>query len=262
MVETSGPVFAGKTGIVTGGASGIGRAVAEQILAEGGSVVVVDVDADALGWTDGHALSIPLVGDVTSEKTNRVMIETAASRFGGVHAVVLNAGLAVSGPIEPLDLDEFDRAIAVNLRAVLLGIRASIHALRGGGAIVVTASVSGLGGDPNMWPYNAAKGGAVNLVRSASLDLAHQGIRVNAVCPGPIRTPMTAGIESLPEIREDLRSRIPLQRWGEPEEVARVITFLASDHASFVTGAIVPVDGGSTANSGQFMPPSVSAAPR
>ena len=123
----------------------------------------------------------------------------------------------------------------------------------------MTASVSGLGGDPNMWAYNSAKGGAVNLVRSAAIELAAQEIRVNAVCPGPIRTGMTAPIHAqAPAIAETLRRHIPLQRWGEPEEVAAVIAFLISPEASFVTGAIIPVDGGVTANTGQFLPPEKS----
>jgi len=108
-----------------------------------------------------------------------------------------------------------------------------------------------------MWPYNAAKGGVVNLVRAVSIDLAQHGIRVNAVCPGPIKTGMTAAINEIDEIREGLRSHIPLGRWGEAKEVASVINFLVSDEASFVNGAVIPVDGGVTANTGQFLPPQV-----
>ena len=106
-----------------------------------------------------------------------------------------------------------------------------------------------------MWPYNAAKGGAINLARAMAIDLAQYGIRVNAVCPGPIKTGMTAAINEIEEIREGLRSHIPLQRWGESEEVANVINFLVSEEASFVNGAVIPVDGGVTANTSQFLPP-------
>jgi len=124
----------------------------------------------------------------------------------------------------------------------------------GGGRIVVTASTSGIGGDPNMWAYNTSKGAVINLVRAAAVDLGADAITVNAVCPGPTETAMTARIGSLPEVYESLRRRIPLQRWGRPEEIAAAIAFLASPESSFINGAVLPVDGGVTANTGQFMP--------
>jgi meso-butanediol dehydrogenase / (S,S)-butanediol dehydrogenase / diacetyl reductase len=157
-------------------------------------------------------------------------------------------------------MDEADRVLEVNLRGVILGIRAALPALRagGGGAIVVTASISGLFGDPSMWAYNASKGGVINLVRSVAIDLANEGIRVNAVCPGGIAgTGMTSPMEEhAPDHFEEMRSHVPMQRWGRPEEVAAAITFLLSDDASFVTGVALPVDGGVTAGTGQFRTPS------
>jgi meso-butanediol dehydrogenase/(S,S)-butanediol dehydrogenase/diacetyl reductase len=251
----------GRVAVVTGAASGIGRAFAEQWLASGGSVVVVDLDEAGLAWVDDadesdRVLAIP--GDVTAQATNEAMVDAAVRRFGGLDALVLNAGLPSTGSIDGLDIDLFDRVLAVNLRAVVLGLRAALSALRDSDAasVVVTASVSGLGGDPGMWAYNAAKGGVVNFVRAASLELASQGIRVNAVCPGPIRTGMTRPLtDAAPAVAELLRRNVPLQRWGEAGEVAAVIAFLASRAASFVTGAIVPVDGGISANTGQFQPP-------
>ncbi len=135
----------------------------------------------------------------------------------------------------------------------MLGVRAALPALRKADrpAVVVTASVSGLGGDPGLWAYNTAKGGVANFVRAAALELGREGIRINAVCPGPTHTGMTADIRQSP-VYDELRRHIPLGRWGEPEEIAAVITFLGSPAASFVNGAMVPVDGGVFAGTGQF----------
>ena len=249
----------GRVAIVTGAASGIGRAVTERLLADGGCVVAVDVAAGALAWTD-EVRDAPrlatVAGDVTSIETNVAAVALAIERFGRLDAAVFNAGVSMSGDLLDLPMEEFDRAIAVNVRAVALGIRSVVPALRDGGRgrIVVTASTSGIGGDPNLWAYNTAKGAVVNLVRAAAVDLGADGITVNAVCPGPTETPMTSRLQSLPELHEELRRAIPLQRWGRPEEIAAVIAFLTSADASFITGAIVPVDGGVTANTGQFRP--------
>jgi len=249
--------------VVTGAASGIGRALCERLAAGGASVVAVDLDAERLAWTEGVERIVSLAGDVTQESTNQGMVSLAVEEFGRLDAVALNAGLPSSGALESLPMADFDRVLEVNLRGAVLGTRAAIPALReaGGGAIVVTASVSGLGGDPNMWAYNAAKGGVINFVRAAAMDLARDEIRVNAVCPGPIHTGMTAAIESAaPAMHEALRTHIPMQRWGEATEVAAVIAFLASRDASFVTGAIVPVDGGVSSGTGQFLPHPVSTS--
>jgi meso-butanediol dehydrogenase/(S,S)-butanediol dehydrogenase/diacetyl reductase len=248
----------GRVAIVTGAASGIGKATAMQLLEGGASVVAVDLDAEALAWTESEDRVVAFPGDIASEDVNRAMVETALGDFGGLDALVLNAGLPSTGAIDALPLESFERVLDVNLRGVVLGVRAALPPLResASAAVVVTASVSGLGGDPGMWAYNTAKGGAVNFVRSASLELASQGIRVNAVCPGPIRTGMTRPLtDAAPQVAELLRRQVPLQRWGEAEEVASVIVFLASPAASFVTGAIVPVDGCVHANTGQFQPP-------
>ena len=244
----------GRAAAITGAASGIGRAFAERVLAAGGRVLAADMDAAALAWTREHPHAFALVGDVTEEQTNAELARQARERFGALHALVLNAGLPQRGPIEDLPLADFDRALAVNLRAVVLGLRAALPLLceSEAPAVVVTASVSGLGGDPGLWPYNAAKAGAINLVRAAALDLAPRGIRVNAVCPGPIHTAMTRGVRETPQLYQSLRANIPLRRWGEPGEVAAAMDFLASPAASFITGAILPVDGGLTANTGQF----------
>jgi meso-butanediol dehydrogenase / (S,S)-butanediol dehydrogenase / diacetyl reductase len=247
---------AGRVAVITGSASGIGRAAAERFVSEGGQVVAVDCAAEALGWSEANPDIAMLAGDVTDPALNHAAVVLALERFGRLDAIVLNAGIPMSGDLLTMPMAELDRVLDVNVKAVVLGIRAAVPAMRevGGGSIVVTGSTSGIAGDPGMWPYNTSKGAVVNLVRATSLDLAADNIRVNAVCPGPTRTGMTARIQSVPAVDEALRLRIPMQRWGLASEVAAVINFLASSDASFVTGAIVPVDGGITANTGQFNP--------
>jgi meso-butanediol dehydrogenase/(S,S)-butanediol dehydrogenase/diacetyl reductase len=244
--------------LVTGAGDGIGRATAEALVEQGGSVVAMDRAEGALGWAEGRERLVSYVGDVTSEGTNLAAVALAEERFGRLDVAVFNAGVSASGPLESLDLAVLDDAIDVNVRGVVLGLRAALPAFRraGSGSVVVTASVTGLGGEPLRWPYAVAKAGVLNLVRSVAIDLALDGVRVNAVCPGPILTGMSRHIaEQDPDRFESLRRAVPLQRWGEAREVAEVIVFLASPAASFVTGVAVPVDGGVTAGSGQALPP-------
>lgn len=253
----SGARFDGRAFVVTGGASGIGRATVERLAGEGAGVVAVDLDAARLDWADALDVVEVVEGSAADEVVNDAAVGRAVERWGRLDGIVCNAGVTGTPPLDG-DLSVFDRTMDVNVRGVLLGIRAAVPALRdaGGGSIVAIASTSGMRGDPAMWAYNASKGAVINLVRAMALDLAHERIRVNAVCPGPTRTGMTHRlINEAPAVGDAIVARVPMQRWGEPEELAAVITFALSDDASFVTGAVIPVDGGVTASTGQFAPP-------
>jgi meso-butanediol dehydrogenase/(S,S)-butanediol dehydrogenase/diacetyl reductase len=251
-----------RVAIVTGGASGIGRATVERFVEQGYGVVAVDRSAVAFDWLEEDSTQVAvLAGDVTDPATNDDAVAVAIGRFGRLDVAVFNAGVSMGGDLIDLAMEEFDRAMDVNVRAVALGIRAVTPTMRKqgeGGRIVVTASTSGIGADPRMWAYNTSKAAVINLARSAAVDLGADGITVNAVCPGPTETAMTSGLAAMPEVHDELRRRIPMQRWGRPEEVAAMIAFVASSDASFVNGAVIPVDGGITANTGQFSPGSRS----
>jgi meso-butanediol dehydrogenase / (S,S)-butanediol dehydrogenase / diacetyl reductase len=259
MTEPDTAESIGRVAIVTGAASGIGRATVERLVRTGGHVVALDRDSTHFGWVSDNGLDASvelIVGDVTSAEVNAHAVAAALDRFGRLDAAVFNAGVSMGGDLLELPMQDFDRAIDVNVRAVALGIRAVVPVMRAqrAGRIVVTASTSGIGGDPNMWAYNTTKGAVINLVRAASVDLGADGITVNAVCPGPTETGMTSRLQQLPDAHESLRRAIPLQRWGQPDEIAAVIAFLTTQDASFVNGAVIPVDGGITANTGQFTP--------
>lgn len=242
--------------LITGAASGIGRAAVLALLERGYRVVATDLGTPPAAGDAGRYLA--LEADAGDPADNERMVAAATEHFGGVDALVLNAGVTGVGAVDTFPLEDFDRIVTVDLKGPLYGVRAALAALRastGPRSIVVTASTSGLGGDPGMWAYNAAKAGVINLVRSLALDLGPEAIRINAVCPGPTVTPMTEGLRTTaPELAAELTAAIPLQRWGRAEEVAEAIAFLVSPAASFITGVALPVDGGVTATNGQFRP--------
>jgi NAD(P)-dependent dehydrogenase (short-subunit alcohol dehydrogenase family) len=248
-----------RVAVVTGAASGIGRAAVNRLHADGWAVLGVDLDAEALGSIgDLGEQAGACIADISTEDGNAAMVSTAIARYGALDGLVLNAGLGTAGSIESQSIDDLDRVLAVNVRGAILGLRAALPALRAGdrSAVVVTASVSGMHGDPGMWAYNTSKGGILNFARAAAIDLGREGIRVNAVCPGPIGgTRMTEPLERhAPDLYEEMRSHVPLERFGRPEEVAATIAWLLSDDASYVTGVALPVDGGVTASTGMMRP--------
>ncbi len=250
--------------VVTGAAAGIGRATVELFAERGYGVVAVDPDRAGLAELDTIKNVVTLEGDVSTEKTNVEAVRLAVEHFDRLDAAVLNAGIGGAPPIEaPGAMEQLDRVHAVNVRGAALGIRAAAPALRaaGGGAIVVTASGAGLRGDPYTWAYNATKAAAINLVRSAALDYGYQGIRINAIAPGITLTPRTAPVKHDPRLFANINRRIPLGRWGDPREQAQVIWFLATPESSYITGAVIPSDGGLTASNGFLLPPTYDGEP-
>lgn len=236
--------------VVTGGGSGIGRALCDRLLIAGHYVVAVDLDEECLAWTAEIGDAVALVGDIATEATNERMIALADNHYGRLDGIALNAGINFAGTVDEQPIDRIDDVLRINLRGQLLGMRAAIPALRnaGGGSIVLTASMGGLVGMVGRSAYGMAKAGLVNLAKTAAMELGGEGIRVNAVCPGPIETGLSEGVEQArPEFYRFYAQSTALKRFGKPDEVAAVIEFLLGSASSYVTGAAIAVDGGTTA---------------
>lgn len=243
--------FRDKIVLVTGAGSGVGKAAALAFAAEGGKIAVVDIDEAAAKQVAKEIgdNAIALNADVTSADAVDSMIDTCVSHFGRIDVAFNNAGTGGKlAPIWDTTLTEWRRVIAVNLESVFLCMRAEARAMMrsGGGTIVNMSSVSGLIAAPGMSEYAASKHGVVGLTKAASLDLIAHGIRVNAVCPGVIDTPMLAGAVKNPQIIEQLKAAIPINRIAKPDEIARAVLFLSSDDSSYLVGHAMPIDGGAS----------------
>jgi len=246
--------FEDKVVVVTGAASGIGAATARRFASEGALLVLGDLDGDGGSDVAKQCERAEFVRtDVTKLEEVEALMQCAVDRFGHIDIVFNNAGILEPGTLPDVEPADWHRIIDVDLNSVFYGCRAAIPHLRnaGGGSIVNTASISGIGGDYAMPGYNAAKAAVVNFTRSIACEHADQNIRVNSVCPGPIETPMTAAVSQMPELAEEYAKVIPMARLGQPEEIAGVVAFLASDDASYMTGAAIVIDGGLTACTGQ-----------
>lgn len=247
--------FSGKVVLATGAASGIGAATVRRFAAEGARLWLGDLDQEAgdkLAAELGENVGFQRV-DVREREQVEAFTEAAVERHGRLDVVFNNAGIGHWAQTPDLDPEVWHDVIAVDLHAVFYGCRAAIPHLRraGGGAIVNTASISGIAGDYGFAAYNAAKAAVINYTRTLAIDHGEEGIRANAVCPGIIDTPLARSLLDQPAVAEEYRQRVPLGRPGRPEEVASVVTFLASDDASYLTGAAIVVDGGITAHTGQ-----------
>ena len=245
-----------KVAVITGGAGGIGRAAGELFVAEGANVLLVDLHeaglADACDQIGSNRVSA-CVADVTRWQDNQAMIAAATERYGGVDIFLANAG--IEGDVQSIvDYDErrFDAVMGVNVKGPFLGLKAAIPAIerRGGGSIVITSSVAGLTGTANFSAYTTSKHAVIGLMRSAALECADKHIRVNTVNPSPVETRMMRSLEEgfLPgaatQAKQQLMASIPVGRYAEPEEIAKLMLFLASDESAFVTGSVYRVDGG------------------
>ena len=257
----------GKVAVITGAAGGIGQAAARLFAEEGAKVALVDLDEAALQEvvrSIGEDRSSYTVADVTQPDQSQAYVNAAVNRWGGIDALLANAGIeGTLSTIPDYPIDVFDRVMAVNVRGVWLGIKYAVPAMRerGGGSIVITSSTAGIGGTPEMSAYTTSKHAVIGMMRTAAMEGASLGIRVNTVNPAPIETRMMRSIEEMRVAafddstitvdlaKESFAERIPLRRYGNPEEVARLMLFLASDDSSFCTGGVYMVDGGRSAGS-------------
>jgi NAD(P)-dependent dehydrogenase (short-subunit alcohol dehydrogenase family) len=239
--------LAGKVAIVTGGASGIGRASVERFVEEGATVVVADIDAEA-----GEALAAALGAHAAFKRTDvsdadqvQALVDFTVERFGGLHVMSNNAGVASSMTrFLHDDLSDFIRVVEINLLGVLLGTQRAARHMKahGGGSIINTSSTAGINAGAGLITYRATKAAVIHGSRSIAVDVAQYGVRVNCLVPGQIRTAMTTyDMDSVMKLTQ------PLPRHGRPEDVAEAAVFLASDRSAHITGVVLPVDGGTTA---------------
>ncbi|MEM7024729.1 MAG: SDR family oxidoreductase [Pseudomonadota bacterium] len=242
----------GKSALITGGTSGMGLATAQRFVAEGAKVTVTGGSQESVAVAKaelGETAQIIRSDGANAEDITGLLAEIRA-HYGTLDVLFLNAGIARFAPVAATEIAEFDRQIALNCRGVWLGLQAAIPMLSDGASVIVTTSIANRSGAPNAGAYAASKAAAAQIVRTAAKELAGRAIRVNALSPGPIDTPIIDKLGLPPEQLEGLRgqiaSSVALGRFGRPEEIAATALFLASDEASFITGQEIIVDGGAS----------------
>jgi 3-oxoacyl-[acyl-carrier protein] reductase len=237
-------LLAERVAVVTGAGQGIGREIARSLRSFGANVVLADIDVDAAKAAAEEVGGLGLACDVTSEEQVRAVVADTVGAFGRLDVFVNNAGVTRDASLKKMTVDQFDTVITVHLRGTWLGVREASAVMREAksGSIINISSLSGKSGNPGQTNYSAAKAGIVGLTKAAAKELAHHNVRVNAVQPGLIRTPMTAAMP--PEVFAEREAAVPMKRAGEPAEVAGAVVFLASDLASYITGTVIEVGGG------------------
>lgn len=250
--------YEGSVIMVTGGGTGIGRAVARGFLQQGATVVVVGRTAHTLEETlEGQdaARALAIVADITSRAAVETAVATVLDRFARLDVVVASAGTSEASAIEDFEDEAWERMRSVNLDAFITLTRATVPALKSShGNLVAISSIAGMGGDWKQFAYNATKGAVNAMVQSLALDLGAEGVRVNAVAPGFTASALTQDRLDDPDFAERLMDRIALRRVATPEDIANCVLFIASPDAGYITGAIIPVDGGTTASCGTPRP--------
>jgi NAD(P)-dependent dehydrogenase (short-subunit alcohol dehydrogenase family) len=239
----------GNVAIVTGGSTGIGKAIAETYLTHGADVVVSNRTEES-GRATAEELGCEYVQcDVSEYGEVEALVEATVEKFGRLDTIVNNAGIGHAASLEEMSIEDWQRVLRVNLDGVMYGSRAALpHLKETEGSIVNVASIYGLVAGPGAPAYSAAKGGVVNLTREIAVDYAPANVRANCICPGFVETPMTDDYLDQEQFYEFVRGETPLGRVAQPEEISGLAAFLASDEASYITGANIPVDGGWTAH--------------
>jgi NAD(P)-dependent dehydrogenase (short-subunit alcohol dehydrogenase family) len=242
----------GKTAVVTGGSSGIGYATARKIKELGAKVIITGRNPEAVDKAAGEIGAVGLVADQASLGDTDALVEFAKEELGGVDVLFINAGIAAFAPVEHLTEEQFDATMNINFKGAFFTLQKFLPILRDGASVINLSSINAYTGMPNTAVYAASKAALNSLTRTAAYELAPRKIRVNAVNPGPTNTAIFGKLgmpdEAIQEFASAMQNRIPLKRFGEPEDVATLVAFLASDEASFITGAEYNIDGGTNLN--------------